>query len=376
MWGRFLNIFNYSSLQGFPYFKRSSVQPGTSRKRSKRLPKKASPATTHPWSPKKTFLLVTPHFRIASPKLRGTAQQRYSLPKCTRNQFNKISQGKYKTSRNASEFQKSVKCISKEKLPWQGARMVLHREVPVSQWLTCHYKLCSRKSETVKIHNCDSVVWHRPTWAQILVWDLEQSSVLQVSISTSKDHENYIQVTYLTESEARDKPVSHLHRMLLADLSHYSLVGFLYLTGMLPHGAVATWEFEEWRCRKDSPLMLQQSYGASEYKGISTVENMQTECSTVSSNPGRVRVRIGRHRLPERSPGDLFSSELHQVKERAAWGHWLSRGERLRRSNLSVSGAHSPILPLTVSLDLLSPEHENRYKMLSSSQAPSSFTCL
>lgn len=75
--------------------------------------------------------------------------------------------------------------------------------------------------------------------SQILACDLEQSSVLRVSISISKDHENYIQVTYLTGSEARDKPVSHLHRILLADLNHYSLVGLLYLIGMLPHGAVA-----------------------------------------------------------------------------------------------------------------------------------------
>lgn len=81
--------------------------------------------------------------------------------------------------------------------------------------------------------------------SQILVHDLEQSSLLQVSISTSKDYENYLRFTYLTGLETRDKPASHLRRMLLADRGSCSLVGFLYLIGMLPYGAMATWEFEE-----------------------------------------------------------------------------------------------------------------------------------
>ena len=91
-----------------------------SRKRSKLLLKRTSPMITLPSSRRKTFLSVTPLFRIASPKLRATAQQQSSFPRLTRSKFNRISQGKCKTclksqllnSRNTCEFQKKAYAVS------------------------------------------------------------------------------------------------------------------------------------------------------------------------------------------------------------------------------------------------------------------------
>lgn len=80
------------------------------------LLKRTRPLTTLPSSQRKTFLLVTPLFRMASPKLRATAPQQSSFPRLTRSKFSRISQGKCKTclrshllnSKNTCELQKKA----------------------------------------------------------------------------------------------------------------------------------------------------------------------------------------------------------------------------------------------------------------------------